>query len=100
MWMSFFMCSPHILYGPLLWHRQIAFFFLKKLLSIFPTKSQVLNSVFSVCSYFQYIGIYWVLDIPLNIERMKTMLKSVFTRVIVLFLLITDSEIFLVTYRR
>lgn len=57
----------------------------KKILSVFLTRSQVPSSVFSVHSWSQYTGIYWVLDTPLNIERMKNMLKNVITRVIALF---------------
>lgn len=85
MWMYvFFQVLPTHL---LLWHRQIA---IKKkiffLMSVFPTRSQILSSICTVFSCSKYTGTCWVLDTSLNTERMKNILKSVITRVISLFI--------------
>ena len=74
------------------------FFFL---MSVFPTRSQILSSIFTVFSCSKYTGTCWVLDTSLNTERMKNILKSVITRVILLFLLTNRfRNIFLVTHWR
>lgn len=97
--MFFFRCSPHIFfYGTDRLLLKKIFFFL---MSVFPTRSQILSSICTVFSCSKYTGTCWVLDTSLNTERMKNILKSVITRVISLFLLTNRfRNIFLVTHWR
>lgn len=82
--MFFFRCSPHIFfYGTDRLLLKKNFFFL---MSVFPTRSQILSSICTVFSCSKYTGTCWVLDTSLNTERMKNILKSVITRVISLFI--------------